>query len=759
MTLPVPDFANTPVAPHRPHFGYLPRELGAHPAVTVVTPFYNTDEVFLETAQCVANQSLQQWEWLIINDGSDRPESLQVLDTFRDRDPRIRVIDMSQNRGLPAVRNVGLREARAQAVFFLDSDDLLEPTALEKTAWCLESYPEFSFCKGLTVAFGGQVGFFGAGFETGRLFLSRNIVTIRSLVRTEMARTVGGFDESLVHGLEDWEFWLHCASHGFWGYSIPEVLDWYRRRETHADRWSAWTPSGIAGMHKELRRRYPRLYAGEFPPTTARPLPPYPRVRDEFPFANPLTKKKRRVLLLIPWMALGGSDKFNLDLIEQIQKRDYEVTIATTLPDNYPWYGEFARLTPDVFILPIFLRPNDYPRFLCYLIHSRQCDAVLISNSELGYRFLPYLRARCPETAFLDFCHMEEEHWNNGGHPRQAVAYQDVLDLNVVSSQHLRAWMIGRGADASQIEVCYTNVDSRMLKPDAGMRARVRAELGVAVETPVLLYAGRLCRQKQPKVFVRVMQELSARRLECVCLVAGDGEERSWLNSALRRHRLERSVRMLGAVSTQRMHELLAASDILFLPSQMEGIALTIFEAMAMEVVPVSANVGGQSELVTPDCGVLIELGTDDQQVTSYADALERLLRSPELRTGLGRNARSRACSAFRIEQMGDRMVELLVMAERHRLTRIKPEVGPRLAAELAVLAVEHARVSEAAGPLWKCNRLEAIRRHLTGSIVPTTRASRKLLSGLASPLRFFRAAKDAIWIVGHRIKMRVRRT
>lgn len=759
MTLPAPDFANTPVAPRRPHFDYLPREHGAPPAVTVVTPFYNTDEVFLETAQCVASQSLQQWEWLIINDGSDRPESLQILDTYRERDRRIRVIDMGKNRGLPAARNVGLREARAHSVFFLDSDDLLEPTALEKTAWCLESYPEFSFCKGLTVAFGGQVGFFGAGFETGRLFLSRNIVTIRSLVRREMALSVGGFDESFVHGLEDWEFWLHCASHGFWGYSIPEVLDWYRRRETHSDRWSAWTPSGIAGMRKELRRRYPRLYAGKFPPTTAPPLPPYPRVRDEIPFANLLTKNKRRILLVIPWMALGGSDKFNLDLIGQLQGRDYEVTITTTLPDNYPWHAEFARLTPDVFILPSFLRPNDYPRFLCYLVHSRQCDAVLVSNSELGYRFLPYLRARCPETAFLDFCHMEEEHWNNGGHPRQGVAYQDVLDLNVVSSQHLKAWMIERGADASQIEVCYTNVDSRLLKPEPGVKARVRTELGIPVETPVLLYAGRLCRQKQPQIFLRVMQELRARRLEFACLVAGDGDQRRWLASELRRHRLARSVTMLGAVTTQKMHELLAASDILFLPSQMEGIALAIFEAMAMEVVPVSADVGGQSELVTPDCGVLIRPGTEDCQVTSYADALERLLRDAELRTGLGRNARIRACSGFHIEQMGARMVELLEKAQRYHLTRPKPEAGPRLAAELAVLAVEHARVSEATGPLWKYHRLEAIRRQFIGSIVPTTKASRKLLSSLASPLRFFRAAKDTIWIVGHRIKMYVRRT
>jgi len=727
--------------------------------VTIVTPYFNTGELFLETAQTVMNQSLQQWEWLIVNDGSNQEESLRVLDSYRGGDPRIRVVDLERNRGLPAARNAGLREARAPYVFFLDSDDLLEPTALEKTAWCLESYPEFAFAKGLTATFGAESGFYRAGFETGRLFLSRNIVTIRCLVRTDTARCVGGFDESLVDGLEDWEFWLNCASHGFWGYSIPEVLDWYRRRQTHSDRWSAWTPRGIAEMRQVLRERYPRLYAGEFPSTAPRPTSPYSPVREGSPFANLLKKTTKHMLLVIPWMALGGSDKFNLDLIGEIKERGYDVTIASTLPDNYPWYGEFARLTPDIFVLPTFLRPLDYPRFLSYLIKSRQSDVVLVSNSELGYRLLPYLRPRCPDSAFLDFCHIEEEHWNSGGHPRQAVAYQDVLDMNLVSSHHLKGWMVARGADSSQIEVCYTNVDTDLLKPDEGAGVRVRLELGIPAETPLILYAGRLCPQKQPAVFARVLQELQSRGLDFFCLVAGDGEDRAWLASALRRFRLAEHVRMLGAVSAQRVQQLLAASDILFLPSRMEGIAVTIFEAMAMGVVPVSADVGGQKELVTPTCGVLVQVGSEEEQVQAYADALERLLRSQPLRAEMGSNARARVETGFHIEQMGQRMSELFEQAAAFRRSRPKPAAGLRLGAEIAVLAVEHSRVMDAAAPLWKYRRLESSRLRIEEWVGRSAHAGRQIAGRASVVRRAFRAAKDAIWIVGHRIKVRLRRT
>ena len=123
---------------------------------------------------------------------------------------------------------------------------------------------------------------------------------------------------------------------------------------------------------------------------------------------------------------------------------------------------------------------------------------MLVSNSELGYRLLPYLRARHPQVTYVDYCHMEEEYWNSGGHPRMAVAYQDVLDLNLVSSVHLKTWMEARGGDPEQIEVVYTNEDTEQFRPDPELRAQVRARLTLPDDMPVILYAGRICAQKQP---------------------------------------------------------------------------------------------------------------------------------------------------------------------------------------------------------------------------------------------------------------------
>src|SRR6058998_1286863 len=103
---------------------------------------------------------------------------------------------------------------------------------------------------------------------------------------------------------------------------------------------------------------------------------------------------------------------------------------------------------------------TDWPRFITYFTDLRSIDHVFISNSDFAYSVLPYLGNRFPNVPFTDYCHMEEEYWKSGGYSRRAVESQQLLDMNLVSSQHLKRWMVGRGAEAESIGVCYTNIDS-----------------------------------------------------------------------------------------------------------------------------------------------------------------------------------------------------------------------------------------------------------------------------------------------------------
>ncbi len=668
-----PDFSNTPASPNRPCFGYSPADSLAPPCVTIITPFYNTGAVFHETARSVLQQSFQQWEWLIINDGSRDPEAISMLEEYRDKDPRIRVIDHGTNQGLSSARNTGFREAQSRYVVQLDSDDLLEPAAVEKWYWFLESYPEFAFCKGYSVGFGAQEYLWQKGFHNGASFLDENLVESTSMIRQAVHQDVGGYDETNRDGLEDWDFWLRCASSGYWGGTVPEYLDWYRRRPNDSHRWGNWDKSKHQrNFLARLRKRYPRLWKGGFPKIQPRWHTPNDTVPDEMPCENRLRKDKPRLLMIVPWLTVGGADKFNLDLLQQLIKKGWEVSIATTLQGDNSWFPYFAQYTPDIFILDRFLRLVDYPRFLRYLIQSRQVDVVLISHSELGYLLLPYLRAHFPDVAFLDFCHIQELS-KNGGYPRLAVDYQESLDLNVVASKQLNEWMSGRGADPERIEVCYINVDPEEWRPDPKQRNTTRHELGLDDTVHLILYAARICPQKQPRVFAQTMLTLRQCKLPFVTLVAGDGPDLNWLRSFVKKHKLKNDVRLLGVVSPQRIQQLMAAADLFFLPSQWEGIALTIYEAMACGLPVIGADVGGQSELVTPDCGILVRRSDESTEAEEYASVLAGLLKNRERRNEMGRAGRERVSADFRSDQMGDRMVALLEEAMKLHATQPRP--------------------------------------------------------------------------------------
>ncbi|MBA3765795.1 MAG: glycosyltransferase [Acidobacteria bacterium] len=697
-----PDYTNSPVSAQRPCFGHLLDALSAPAHVTIITAFYNTGLIFHETARSVLQQSFQQWEWLIINDGSTDPQSLSILEAYRHHDPRIRVIDHATNQGLSAARNTGFRAAQTQYVVQLDSDDLLEPTAVEKWWWFLESHPEFAFAKGFTVQFGAEELLWERGFHDGSAFLQANLVNPTSVIRKAVHQSAGGYDETDRGGLMDWDFWLRCASHGYWGGTVSEYLDWYRRRQTHADLWADFDDGERQQAYgARLRQKYSRLWEGEFPQVKLRWHMPHDTVPDELPCENRLRKDKRRLLLVAPWMTFGGADKFNLDLLRQLTERGWEITIATTLKSDDWWLPLFARCTPDIFSLHHFLRLIDYPRFLRYLIHSRQVDVVLISHSELGYLLLPYLRAHFPDVTFVDFCHIEEEHWNNGGYPRWAVEYQELLDLNVVSSEHLKGWMVKRGADPQRIKVCYTNIDTEEWHPDPEHRAAVRRELGLDDVVPLILYAGRICPQKQPRVFAQTVLRLHQQGSHFAALVAGDGEEIEGLRSFINKHKLNDRVRLLGAVSNLRVKHLMAAADVLFLPSRWEGIALTIYEAMACGLPVVAADVGGHRELVAPECGVLITRSDERKEAQQYAEVLAGLLRDPQRRKEMARASRARISTHFRLEQMGEQMLTLIEQAMICHTTHPPSHPSLGLGRACAAQAVEHVRLSQLSIQLW----------------------------------------------------------
>jgi len=469
-----------------------------------------------------------------------------------------------------------------------------------------------------------------------------------------------------------------------WGRDLPEFLI----QVPHARFQGA--EGALRTFRQAMVARYPAIYQQGLPHLAQEPDRPFAFIRQQLPFTNQSASLgNRHLLLLLPLLDVGGVSSFALAMLEQLTAQGYHCSVCATLPGQNPLLRAFERYA-DVFILSHFLQRPAIPQFLSYLVRSRQIDVVLLSNSLLGYRLLPYLRATCPGCTFVDYNHMRDPACANQGNPGFSVEYHELLDFHIVSSQELRTWMTDHATPPDRSAVLYTSADTERWQPDPLRQHQIRQEFGVPDGVPLLVYTARLTAQKQPRVLAQVLLNLVNRGLTFHCIVAGDGPDLGWLRRYIHNKGLSTIVHLIGAVDQDRMVSLMAAADILFLPSAYEGLALVLYEAMASGTVPVSVDSGGQGEVVTPDCGILIT--PDEHQEAHYTAALEWLIRAPRQRQAMAEAGRKRMIERFSNEQMGIRLEQLLQTAQALCREQPQPLVNHGAGLVAASMAIEELR-------------------------------------------------------------------
>jgi glycosyltransferase involved in cell wall biosynthesis len=109
------------------------------PIISVILPVHNRADVLGRAIQSVLDQTLRDFELVIVDDGS-KDESVPVARSFDD--PRIQVVELGRNRGGNVARNTGVRAARAPLIAFLDSDDTYLPEKLERVVAQFQSSPD-----------------------------------------------------------------------------------------------------------------------------------------------------------------------------------------------------------------------------------------------------------------------------------------------------------------------------------------------------------------------------------------------------------------------------------------------------------------------------------------------------------------------------------------------------------------------------------------------------------------------------------------
>lgn len=198
--------------------------------VSIIVPCYNQATYLAETLDSVFAQTYQQWECIIVNDEShDNTE--EIANGYVAKDSRFKYL-WERNGGPSQARNFGISNSDGEFVLPLDADDLIASTYVEKAVDYFSRCPETKlvYCKADT--FGEKVGYWDLEEYEYERFIWENCIFCSALFRRADFEQAGGYNVNMVHGLEDWDFWLSLLKKGDVVYRIDEVLFHYRIKET-----------------------------------------------------------------------------------------------------------------------------------------------------------------------------------------------------------------------------------------------------------------------------------------------------------------------------------------------------------------------------------------------------------------------------------------------------------------------------------------------------------------------------------------------
>ena len=190
-------------------------------------PLYNAELYVEEAIKSVLNQTYEDWELIIINDCST-DNSLNLVKKISEMDSRILVYSLEKNGGSAVARNYGLKKAEGRFISFLDADDLLDPTYLEKQiAFIRENNAAIVSASYRRMATHTTTNFYVPKMIDYKLLLKGNPL---SCLTTFYDKSVVGdrfFPENL-RKCEDYVFWLDILKTGIVAYGNAEVLATYR---------------------------------------------------------------------------------------------------------------------------------------------------------------------------------------------------------------------------------------------------------------------------------------------------------------------------------------------------------------------------------------------------------------------------------------------------------------------------------------------------------------------------------------------------
>jgi len=613
------------------------------PLVSVIIPCFNYGKFVREAVDSVLAQTLQDFEIVIVEGGSTDGVTPDIVRAIQH--PKIRVIYQPNATRVGLNRLEGLRAARGKYAVFVDADDLIAPTYLEKAIVALELtgvdlvYPSVEL-------FGRESWIWDTGPEfTLDAMLVANVVPTVAAFRTETWRQLGieyGTEPDIE--LEDYDFWLRFAAKAARGFKIDEPLMRYR---VHGDSMT----DSLRHRYEQFTARIHARYGGTLRRGTVSLVSEVQRDTSFRPgraanLARPTQRHHSSLRLAVgnPFLVIGGSDHLLQQIFADHASRDASLLVYSTQESPASMGSsadEFARLTPDVFELPKELPAAAHPDAILHLLRSRDTQVLLIVGSRATYELLPRLKAELPGVKVVD--HL----YNTVGHLASNREFARFIDFHIVANSDVRQALIEQGEPPERIEVIHHGIDLEHHNPRAVPRRDELDGLTLAAGERLVLFAGRLSEEKGVLRFLEIAARLANDRSLRFAMI-GDGPMRAQAQSRADELGLGRRLRMLGFVPDARPY--LRRADAVIIPSDVDGLPLVSLEALALGTPVVASRVGALPEVVVPGVtGAVVDPG----DVEGFVRALREVLALD--RAEVERRCRTSVAERFSISEVRKR--------------------------------------------------------------------------------------------------------
>lgn len=356
-----------------------------------------------------------------------------------------------------------------------------------------------------------------------------------------------------------------------------------------------------------------------------------------------------RILHVMDSLGNGGLENGVLNLIKHMNPGQFEHSICTVRAQGV----NMERLKNDrVRLLHLGNRAGSHFQFLGLRRAIRESRPEIVHSRNWG-GIEAVIAARLAGSCAV----IHSEHGFEAGvsacEPWRRVAFRrlafELADRVLCVSRQLRDFHTrSTGFPVRRVKVIHNGVDSRRFCQDPAARVRVRRELTVGENEFCIGCVGNLLPVKDHRTLLRSLKDLGDTGERWHVLIAGEGAERSKLESAAAGSQ-RRGLRISFLGTRSDVPALLNAFDVYVLPSLNEGICNSLLEAMATGLPVIATNIGGTPEVVQDGIsGLLFPVG----DVAGLAERLLELYARRSRRVKLGTAGRERVQKEFSIKSM-----------------------------------------------------------------------------------------------------------